>query len=134
LEDRWPWLVSSLALLIKRAFTHLSVLCRPLATYYYQNGNAGACGVYHSDSDKIIAINGAGYWSNYESGGVSPYCGKWITIKATDGSGRSTQAMVADVCPTCMGSTNSLDLSVAAFEDLGTLSQGQIDIEWSFNN
>jgi expansin (peptidoglycan-binding protein) len=106
----------------------------PLATYYYQNGNAGACGAYHSDSDKIIAINGAGYWSNYESGGVSPYCGKWITIKTTDGSGRSTQAMVADVCPTCTGSTNSLDLSVGAFEDLGTLSQGQIDIEWSFNN
>ncbi|KAJ9098710.1 hypothetical protein QFC21_004358 [Naganishia friedmannii] len=104
------------------------------ATYYYQNGNAGACGSYHSDSDRIIAINGPGYWSNYESGGVSPYCGKWITIKATDGSGRSTQAMVADVCPTCTGSANSLDLSVAAFEDLGTLGQGQIDIEWSFNN
>ncbi|KAJ9096108.1 hypothetical protein QFC19_007334 [Naganishia cerealis] len=101
------------------------------ATYYYQNGNAGACGEYHADSDPIIAINGAGYWSDY--GVKSPYCGKWVTIK-NPANGKQVQAKVADVCPTCTGSTNSIDLSVGAFEAIGTLDQGQVDIEWAFNN
>ncbi|KAJ9100090.1 hypothetical protein QFC19_005770 [Naganishia cerealis] len=100
------------------------------ATYYYQGGNAGACGWYKSDSDKIIAINGAGYWQN--TGSASSDCGRWITITNTN-NGKTTTAMVADVCPSCTDSTNSLDLSVGAFQDIASLDDGQVPIKWSFN-
>ncbi|KAJ9109264.1 hypothetical protein QFC21_000593 [Naganishia friedmannii] len=100
------------------------------ATYYYQGGNAGACGWYKSDSDKIIAINGNGFWQN--TGSASSYCGKWITITNTN-NGRTTTAMVADVCPSCTDSNNSLDLSVGAFQDIASLDDGQVPITWTFN-
>lgn len=28
------------------------------ATYYYQGGNAGSCGQYHSDNDFVVAMPG----------------------------------------------------------------------------
>jgi hypothetical protein len=47
------------------------------ATYFYQNGNAGSCGQYHSDSDYIVAVSPAGYT-------VSNHCGKQVTITNTE--------------------------------------------------
>jgi expansin (peptidoglycan-binding protein) len=105
-----------------------------LATYYEQNGNAGACGEYNSDSAMIIAINGASsdsYWTDYSQ--KSPYCGRWVTIENTD-NGKTVVAKVADVCPTCTGNGESIDLSVGAFQAIGTLDQGLLPIRWHFNN
>jgi rare lipoprotein A (peptidoglycan hydrolase) len=100
------------------------------ATYFYQAGNPGACGQYHSDSDRIVAIDSNGYWGN-NFGSGSSYCGRWVTITNTN-NGRTTTAMIADVCPTCV-SDNSLDLSVAAFTDIASESDGMVPISWHFN-
>ena len=99
------------------------------ATYFYQGGNAGACGTVHSDTDKVIAIDSNGWWPG-SFGTPSPYCGKYINIKNLN-NGNTVQAMVADVCPTCT-TDNSLDLSLGAFEALADLSDGMVPIEWSF--
>ncbi|WWC68624.1 uncharacterized protein I206_102555 [Kwoniella pini CBS 10737] len=97
------------------------------ATYFYQGGNAGACGTVHSDYDKIIAIDTNGWWQDTSS--ASPYCGKYITLTNTN-NGKSVTAMVADACPSCV-SDNSLDLSVGAFEAIAdSLSDGQVPITW----
>lgn len=98
------------------------------ATYFYQGGNAGACGNVHSDYDKIVAIDIEKYGN---TGDVSGTCGKWLTITNTN-NGQSVVAMVADVCPTCANG-NSLDLSVGAFEAIASLSDGEVPITWSYN-
>lgn len=101
------------------------------ATYYYQNGNAGACGTVHSDSDKIIAINSNGFWADYATNSNNGNCGKWVTITNSN-NGKTVSAMVADVCPTCSGDA-SIDLSVGAFTAIASESQGMVPITWSFN-
>lgn len=98
------------------------------ATFFYQNGNPGACGQYHSDNDKIVAIDGNGYWSDFSQ--ASSHCGKWVNIKNTQ-NGKTVTAMVADVCPTCV-SDNSLDLSVGAFNAIAAEWEGSVPIEWSW--
>ncbi|KAE9409678.1 hypothetical protein BT96DRAFT_913191 [Gymnopus androsaceus JB14] len=87
------------------------------ATYFYQNGVAGACGNVHSDYDWIVAIG-------------TVYCGKTVTIT---GNGVTKQAMVADDCPTCSGA-NSLDMSLGLFEQFASLDEGVFPISWSFVN
>ncbi|KAG1878029.1 plant expansin [Suillus subalutaceus] len=97
------------------------------ATYFYQNGVAGACGTVHSDSDFICAIDQTRYGN---SGNTSPLCGQQVTITNTD-NGNTVTVTIADDCPTC-ANENSIDLSVAAFEALDSLSVGDIPITWSF--
>lgn len=104
----------------------------PLATWYQQNGNAGACGEYNSDDAPIIAINGvssSSYWTDYSQ--KSPYCGRWVDIVNTD-NGKTVSAKIADVCPTCPGNGESIDLSIGAFQALGTLDEGMLNIKWRF--
>ncbi|OAX41951.1 barwin-like endoglucanase [Rhizopogon vinicolor AM-OR11-026] len=99
------------------------------ATFFYQDGNAGACGTVHSDNDYICAIDQARYG---DSGNASPLCGQQVKITNTD-NGNTVTVTVADDCPTCDNS-NSIDLSVAAFEALGSLSEGLLPIQWQFVN
>ncbi|OCF43366.1 hypothetical protein I317_02805 [Kwoniella heveanensis CBS 569] len=98
------------------------------ATYFYQGGNAGACGTVHSDSDKVIAIDSNGWWQDFSQ--PSQYCGKYITITNSN-NGKTVTAMVADVCPTCV-SDNSLDLSVGAFTAIAEESEGSVPITWQW--
>ncbi|KAK1927541.1 RlpA-like double-psi beta-barrel-protein domain-containing protein-containing protein [Papiliotrema laurentii] len=100
------------------------------ATFFYQGGNAGACGTVHSDWDKVIAIDSNGYWSDYASNSNSPNCGRWINIKNTN-NGKTVTAMVADVCPTCV-SDNSLDLSLGAFTAIADEADGSVPITWTW--
>lgn len=97
------------------------------ATYFYQNGNAGACGVYNSDSAYIVAIPSS-YYGNY--GSASSNCGRWINIKRTD-TGATVSAQVADVCPTCTTGT-SIDLSYGAFTAIASTSEGMVPVEWQW--
>ncbi|ORX36521.1 RlpA-like double-psi beta-barrel-protein domain-containing protein-containing protein [Kockovaella imperatae] len=99
------------------------------ATFFYQNGNPGACGNYHDDSYPLVAIDQA-WWPGWQSGNSSPYCGQWVNIVNTD-TGASVTAQVQDVCPTCANG-NSLDLSVGAFTAIGSESQGVLPIKWEF--
>jgi len=98
------------------------------ATYFYQNGNPGACGNWNSDSGLGVAIDGNGFWQNY--GVQSDHCGKWVNIKNTK-NGKTVKAQIWDVCPTCVND-NSLDLSVGAFNAIATPDEGMVPIEWSW--
>jgi len=90
------------------------------ATYFYQNGNAGACGTVHSDSDFICAMDQALYGN---SGGASSLCGTQVQITNLN-NGQTITVTVADDCPTC-NNANSIDLSVGAFSALSALSVGE---------
>jgi len=100
-----------------------------VATWFTQNGVAGACGTVHSDNDLIVAIDQALYGN---SGEKSQYCGKQVEIYNESNPGPSVTAIVADDCPTC-DNAESLDLSEQAFRDLaGDLSIGEVKISWKF--
>jgi hypothetical protein len=97
-----------------------------VATFFTQNGVAGACGKVHSDNDLICAIDQARYGN---SGDVSSLCGKQIEITASNG--KTVTVTVADDCPTCINS-NSIDLSVGAFKHLASEATGEVPITWKF--
>jgi len=99
------------------------------ATFFYQNGVAGACGTVHSDSDLIAAIDQTRYG---DSGAVSPLCGQQVKIK-NPANQQSVTVTIADDCPTC-DNADSIDLSVGAFEQIADLSQGIVSIDWEFVN
>ncbi|KAF8238623.1 barwin-like endoglucanase [Tricholoma matsutake] len=87
------------------------------ATFFYQNGIAGACGTVHTDYAFIAALDSARY-----NGGS--FCGKHVLITNT-ANGKKVNVTVADDCPTCINS-NSIDLSEGAFTQIGDLFQGQL--------
>ena len=89
------------------------------ATWFTQNGNYGACGDLHSDSDFIAALD---YRTYGDSGVKSPYCGQKIRVSW---QGKSVDVTVADDCPSCSG-PSSVDLSVAAFQALAPLDVGDL--------
>ncbi|KAK9899856.1 hypothetical protein P389DRAFT_4771 [Cystobasidium minutum MCA 4210] len=97
------------------------------ATWYTQNGNAGACGTVNPDSARIIAL----YTSAYGNG---DNCGRSVVIKNLD-DGTQTTATVADMCPSC-GGPQDIDLSVGAFEAIDPEYQthGVRNIEWYFTD
>lgn len=97
------------------------------ATFYYQNGNAGACGDHHSDNDLIAAIDIDRYG---DTGSKSSLCGQRVHIQNTN-NGNTVEVIIADVCPSCANG-NSIDLSVAAFSALASTSDGMVPIAWSF--
>lgn len=98
------------------------------ATFFYQNGVAGACGTVHSDQDLIVAIDTNGWWQN--TGQVSDLCGRQVRITRVS-DGRQVTATIADACPTC-DTNNSLDLSVGAFNQIATPDEGMVSITWQF--
>lgn len=76
-----------------------------------RRSNDLACGQVHSDSDSVVAIP-PGVWGN--TGGVSPYCGKTVSISSPD-TGKTIKATVADLCPGCQGDNS---VSLIAFTNL----------------
>jgi len=98
-----------------------------VATFFTQNGVAGACGAKHQDSDFIAAIDQARYGSSSKK---SSLCGKKVHITNTSNQ-KSVTVTIADDCPTCKNS-NSIDLSVGAFKQIATEAEGEVEIVWSF--
>jgi len=98
------------------------------ATYYFQNGNAGACGDFHGDGDMIGAIEQSWYGN---LGQKSQYCGRSVRVTNTN-NGKYVDIIVADVCPTCTN-TQSFDLSQGAFNQIATEAEGMVPISWAFN-
>jgi len=96
-------------------------------TFFTQNGNAGACGKTHKDSDLICAIDQDRYG---DSGKVSSLCGKQIKITNTSNK-KSVTCTIADDCPTCKNK-NSVDMSVGAFTQIATEAEGEVNIAWEF--
>jgi hypothetical protein len=97
------------------------------ATFFYQNGVAGACGTVHKDTDFVAAMD----YRRYGNLSVkSPLCGQKVKITNTE-NGKTVTVVVADACPTC-DSKNSIDLSEGAFKEIAALSEGYVPIKWSF--
>ena len=111
------------------------------ATYFYQNGVAGACGRVHSDYDLICAMGTprlvraaldydlsdrarADYRRYGDTSVRSSLCGRSVRITNTQ-NGKSVNAFVADACPTCENG-NSIDLSMGAFQRIADLSEGVV--------
>ncbi|KAG2144884.1 expansin family protein, partial [Suillus cothurnatus] len=80
-----------------------------------------ACGTVHSDNDFICAIDQSRYGN---SGDTSSLCGQQVQI-TNQINGNTVVVTIADDCPTC-ANENSIDLSVAAFQALDSLSVGDI--------
>lgn len=100
------------------------------ATFFYQGGNAGACGKVHGDYDMIAAIDHE-QWGDQSFSTGSNTCGRWLTV-CNSNNGKCVSVMIADVCPTCANG-NSLDLSVGAFRAIASESEGMVPISWSWN-
>lgn len=94
-----------------------------VATFFFQKGNAGACGTVHQDSDLICAMDS----QRFQGGGL---CGKQVHITNTK-NGKSVTVTVADECPTC-NNGNSIDLSTGAFTQIATEAEGEVPISWHF--
>jgi len=97
------------------------------ATFFFQNGVAGACGTKHADSVPLVALDTRRYGNTSRK---SSDCGRFVIIKNTK-NGKTVRALVADACPTCKNS-NSLDLSTGAFDKLGSRNDGVLPIAWRF--
>ncbi|KAI0479788.1 hypothetical protein F4859DRAFT_513289 [Xylaria cf. heliscus] len=104
---------------------------------YYALG-LGACGYDDSGADlskHIVALSHTD-WYNRGSGtslGINmpnhPWCDQTITITA---GGKSTTALVHDICPGC--ESGSIDVSESVFDALfGDLTGGREQASWQFN-
>ncbi|KAH8555697.1 RlpA-like double-psi beta-barrel-protein domain-containing protein-containing protein [Umbelopsis sp. PMI_123] len=87
---------------------------------YYTVG-LGSCGQTNSDSQLVAALNAPQMGNN-------KYCGKSATVKGPKGT---VTVKIVDTCPGC--SSGDLDLSPAAFNQIGDQSAGRISISWSWN-
>ncbi|KAF8988663.1 hypothetical protein BGZ52_005184 [Haplosporangium bisporale] len=90
----------------------------------------GSCNVHwDGNTQPIVAMSalmmGAESWGN-------PACDKLVRITLKSDPSKSVEARVVDKCPGDECAYGSLDLSPAAFQQLGDLGTGILDIEWSF--
>ncbi|PRP89268.1 hypothetical protein PROFUN_02142 [Planoprotostelium fungivorum] len=92
----------------------------------YFDPGLGACGTYASGSDYIAALN-APQWGADPNGNPNnnPNCGRKAVVTGPLGSVTVT---IQDKCPPCK--SGDLDLSPAAFNQIGDPQQGRIHITW----
>lgn len=107
--------------------TSTTVYSGGYATYFYQEGNPGACGTVHKDGDMIAAIDIYRYGN---TGVKSSQCNKKVKITNTHNH-KSVTVTIADACPGCPNG-NSMDLSEGAFEKIADLSEGIVAISWVY--
>ncbi|KAH8548150.1 RlpA-like double-psi beta-barrel-protein domain-containing protein-containing protein, partial [Umbelopsis sp. PMI_123] len=88
-----------------------------------EGGAQGACGPMESNTELIGALNAPQYGN---MNAKSSWCGK--KVKVTSG-GKSVIITINDACPECK--YGSIDLTQAAFEKLGDLVTGVLDISWT---
>ncbi|KAG0340591.1 hypothetical protein BG000_011633 [Podila horticola] len=90
----------------------------------------GACNEHWNGYEEpIVALSarmmGAASWGN-------PACNKRVQITLKGDSSKTVTARVVDKCPADECAYGSLDLSPAAFQTLGDLDTGILDIDWHF--
>ncbi|KAG0315704.1 hypothetical protein BGZ99_007310 [Dissophora globulifera] len=89
----------------------------------------GSCNInWNGNDEPIVALNahqmGAQSWGN-------PACGREVQI-INKSNGKTVQARIVDKCPGDECAFGSLDLSPAAFKQIGDLSTGILNIEWHY--
>jgi hypothetical protein len=94
-------------------------------TFYDLETRVGSCGKQNKNSEFVVALNTE---QMGEDGRNNPNCGKDIEVIGP--SGKSVQVTVVDSCKTCK--SGGLDLSPAAYEEIGDFSHGSVPIKWKF--
>lgn len=97
------------------------------ATFFYQGGNAGACGQTHADTDVVAAIDIQRYG---DTSVKSSLCGQKVQI-TNQNNGKTVVVPIEDACPGCKN-RDSIDLSVGAFTQIATEEEGEVPISWFF--
>lgn len=59
---------------------------------------------------------------------LNPTCGKFVNV--TGPNKKTVRVKIVDTCPPC--ASGDLDLSPAAFAQIGDLTRGRIPITWSW--
>ncbi|KAG0040805.1 hypothetical protein BGZ82_008863 [Podila clonocystis] len=103
------------------------------ATWCKSNSPAasyGACNIHWDGYEEpVVALSarmmGAQSWGN-------PACNKRVRITLKSDRTKTVTARVVDKCPADECAYGSLDLSPAAFQKLGDLDTGILNIEWHF--
>ncbi|KAF5649635.1 barwin-like endoglucanase [Fusarium sp. NRRL 52700] len=95
------------------------------ATWVFQNGIMGDCGLVSRDTDFVVAMD----YRRYDRS----KCGQKIRVTATSGRhiGLSIDVTIVDACYACVNE-NSLDLSTGAFSVFGTLDDARVNVEWHY--
>ncbi|KAI8385726.1 RlpA-like double-psi beta-barrel-protein domain-containing protein-containing protein [Blakeslea trispora] len=99
---------------------------RGVGTYYDLETRVSSCGKQNKNSELVAALNSQ--QMGKQAGSKNPNCGKQIEV--TGPSGKNVHVTVVDECKTCPN--GGLDLSPAAFEEIGDFSHGSIPIKWKF--
>ncbi|KAI8953953.1 RlpA-like double-psi beta-barrel-protein domain-containing protein-containing protein [Xylaria longipes] len=95
---------------------------------YYAPG-LGACGVYNSEDDAIVALSYQ-LFDQYTPNGnpnLNSLCGKQIQINL---GGNSAVVTVQDRCQGCQ--YNDLDVPVKVFSQLADPSAGRVQMTWNW--
>ncbi|KAI0105513.1 RlpA-like double-psi beta-barrel-protein domain-containing protein-containing protein [Nemania sp. FL0031] len=95
---------------------------------YYAPG-LGACGVYNSESDAIVAVSWQ-LFDQYTPNGnpnLNSLCGRQIQINL---NGKSTVVTVEDRCQGCQ--YGDLDVPVAVFSQLADPNVGRTQMTWTW--
>ncbi|KAI9272327.1 RlpA-like double-psi beta-barrel-protein domain-containing protein-containing protein [Helicostylum pulchrum] len=88
--------------------------------------NQGACGDWNDNNDLIAAISGSLYGSFSKK---SSYCDRKVRVTNKD-NGKSVTVTVKDGCPSC--DKSHIDLSPAAFGQIGAFDKGILKVQWNF--
>ncbi|CEP14602.1 hypothetical protein [Parasitella parasitica] len=94
-------------------------------TFYDLETRVGSCGKQSKNSEFVAAVNAE---QMGQDGRNNPNCGKDIEVVGP--SGKIIQVTAVDNCKTCK--SGGLDLSPAAFEEIGDFSHGSVPIKWKF--
>ncbi|KAL8276153.1 hypothetical protein RQP46_011447 [Phenoliferia psychrophenolica] len=96
------------------------------ATWYLQNGNAGACGLYSQDTDKVVGLPLA-FYNN--TGSVSTFCGAYVVV-TNPSNNQTVTSRVADAS----GSPGLFSMSVASWRAVDGDSSDFETVQWRFAN
>ncbi|KAG0033801.1 hypothetical protein BGZ81_007270 [Podila clonocystis] len=105
-----------------------SVTHRGKATWFTHH--YGACNYYWNGyKEPVVALSarmmGPESWGN-------PFCGRRVRVVNRNHPGRVVIGRIVDKCPGDECAFGSLDLSPAAFRQLGHLDTGVLNITWNF--
>ncbi|ORY73460.1 RlpA-like double-psi beta-barrel-protein domain-containing protein-containing protein, partial [Protomyces lactucae-debilis] len=96
------------------------------ATYY--NLGLTACGQTYTDSDMVAAISFPLFNRDSPANpNLAPSCGKKIKVMR---GGKSVVVQIRDKCEACK--EYDVDLSPAAFNQLGVEQEGRFPITWQY--
>jgi hypothetical protein len=94
--------------------------CTGYATPYHQHGVAGSCGIYHQDSDTIVALA-----PNF----MPAACGRQVHVCH---DGQCVTATVRDTCRNCGCTGCHIDMSWGAYKAIGGHEGRTDNVWWNF--